>query len=108
MVYFFFSVLTNMLQSVVTKYLEIIKEDTDRTVVMTSIDSLFEMLEKIGRPVLEVQGSTGAILARMKEAFTHKVRIKSIGIFQHSMSCIFFKKELKKKKIISIFNRERK
>lgn len=67
------TVLTNMLQSVVTKYLEIIKEDTDRTVVMTSIDSLFEMLEKIGRPVLEVQGSTGAILARMKEAFTHKL-----------------------------------
>lgn len=62
-----------MLQQVVTKFLEIVKEDTDRTVVMTTIDSLFELLEKIGRPVLEVQGSTGAILARMKEAFTHKV-----------------------------------
>lgn len=66
-------VLTSMLNSVVTKYLEIVKEDTDRTVVMAAIDSLFEMLETIGRPVLEVQGSTGAILARMKEAFTHKL-----------------------------------
>lgn len=73
-IYGFISVLTNMLQSVVKRILEIVQEDTDRTVVMTAIDTLYEMLEKIGRPVLDVQGATGAILARMKEAFTNKVR----------------------------------
>ncbi|CAC5376943.1 IPO4 [Mytilus coruscus] len=67
------TVLTNMLQSVVRRILEIVQEDTDRTVVMTAIDTLYEMLEKIGRPVLDVQGATGAILARMKEAFTNKL-----------------------------------
>ncbi|XP_076111369.1 importin-4-like isoform X2 [Mytilus galloprovincialis] len=67
------TVLTNMLQSVVKRILEIVQEDTDRTVVMTAIDTLYEMLEKIGRPVLDVQGATGAILARMKEAFTNKL-----------------------------------
>jgi len=65
-----------MLITVVVKYLSLIKEEGDRLLVMTVIDTLFEMLEKIGQPVLEVQGSADAILARMKEAFTHKVCYK--------------------------------
>ncbi|VDI78314.1 importin-4 [Mytilus galloprovincialis] len=65
--------LKKKIESVVKRILEIVQEDTDRTVVMTAIDTLYEMLEKIGRPVLDVQGATGAILARMKEAFTNKL-----------------------------------
>lgn len=64
-----------MLHTVVGKYLELIQTDTDREIVMTVIDTLSEMLDKIGQPVLGVEGATDAILTRMKEVFTHKVRL---------------------------------
>ncbi|OWF34795.1 Importin-4 [Mizuhopecten yessoensis] len=65
--------LTAMLNTVVVKYLELIKTDVDREIVMTVIDTLSEMLDKIGQPVLQVQGARDAILSRMKEVFTHKL-----------------------------------
>ena len=49
------------------------KEDADRQVVMIAIDTTFDMLDKIGLPVIQVEGVKDAILTRMKEAFTHKV-----------------------------------
>ncbi|XP_033729226.1 importin-4-like [Pecten maximus] len=67
------TVLTAMLNTVVVKYLELIKTDADREIVMTVIDTLSEMLDKIGQPVLQVQGAADAILSRMKEVFTHKL-----------------------------------
>ncbi|XP_005096783.1 importin-4 [Aplysia californica] len=66
-------VLNTMIQGIVPKYLEAIKTELDRTVVMTAVDSIQEMLDKIGQPVLAITGATDAILTAMKEIFTHKV-----------------------------------
>ncbi|XP_060081049.1 importin-4-like [Ylistrum balloti] len=65
--------LSAMLNTVVVKYLELIQTEFDREIVMTVIDTLSEMLEKIGQPVLQVQGAADAILSKMKEVFTHKL-----------------------------------
>ncbi|KAK7114904.1 importin-4-like [Littorina saxatilis] len=62
-----------MLCTVVPKYLEIAKEDQDRTVVMAAVDSLHELLERLGLAVLQVTNTTDAILQGMKDIFTHKV-----------------------------------
>ncbi|KAH9499795.1 Importin-4 [Bulinus truncatus] len=62
-----------MIVGVVPKYLEAIKTELDRTLVMTAVDALQEMLSKIGQPVLAITGATDAILTAMKEIFTHKV-----------------------------------
>ncbi|XP_069113686.1 importin-4-like isoform X2 [Argopecten irradians] len=67
------TILTAMLNNVVGKYLELIKTDADREIVMTVIDNLAEMLGNIGQPVVQVQGAVDAILSRMKEVFTHKL-----------------------------------
>ncbi|XP_062580344.1 importin-4-like, partial [Saccostrea cucullata] len=65
--------LTNMLSAVVLKLLAVMGEDIDSMVVMSAIDTLYEMLDKIGQPVIQVQGVSDAILTRMKEVFTHKL-----------------------------------
>lgn len=65
--------LTNMLSAVVLKLLAVMGEDIDSLVVMSAIDTLYEMLDKIGHPVIQVQGISDAILTRMKEVFTHQV-----------------------------------
>lgn len=62
-----------MILGVVPRYLEAIKSEMDRTVVMSAVDSLQEMLDKIGQIVLSITGATDAILTAMKEIFTHKV-----------------------------------
>ncbi|KAK0045008.1 importin-4 [Biomphalaria pfeifferi] len=62
-----------MIVGVVPKYLEAIRTEMDRTLVMTAVDALQEMLLKIGQPVLSITGATDAILTAMKEIFTHKV-----------------------------------
>ncbi|CAL1538181.1 unnamed protein product [Lymnaea stagnalis] len=62
-----------MIVGVVPKYLEAIKSELDRTVVMTAVDSLQELLDKIGQPVLSITGAADAILTAMKEIFTHKI-----------------------------------
>ena len=59
-----------MIQGTVPKYLEAIKTELDRTVVMSAVDSIQEMLDKIGQPVLAITGATDAILTSMKEIFT--------------------------------------
>lgn len=65
--------LTNMLSAVVLKLLAVMGEDIDSLVVMSAIDTLYEMLDKIGHPVIQVQGISDAILTRMKEVFTHQL-----------------------------------
>ncbi|ESO82779.1 hypothetical protein LOTGIDRAFT_229803 [Lottia gigantea] len=65
--------LKNMLNTIIPMYLEIIKTDKERTVVMSAVDSLAEILTKIGRPALEITGATNPILSAMKAIFTHKV-----------------------------------
>lgn len=67
------SALSNMLSVVILKLLAVTGEDIDSMVVMTAIDTMYEMLDKIGQPVIQVQGISDAILTRMKEVFTHKV-----------------------------------
>ena len=62
-----------MILGVMPKYLEAIKTDLDRTTVMAAVDSIQEMLAKIGEPVLSITGATDAILTCVKEIFTHKV-----------------------------------
>ncbi|XP_059170198.1 importin-4-like isoform X2 [Physella acuta] len=62
-----------MIVGVVPKYLEAIKTEVDRTVVMTAVDALQELLDKIGQLVLSITGAADAILSAMKEIFTHKV-----------------------------------
>ena len=64
-----------MISSAVPKYLNAIKTELCRTTVMQAVDSLQEMLDKIGMPVLEISGAAEAILTAMKEIFTHKVKI---------------------------------
>ena len=68
-----FVALTKMLTTVIQKYLELIKIEQDRQAVMTVIDSLREMLEQIGQPLLDITGARDPILSTMKEVFTHKV-----------------------------------
>ncbi|KAK3085593.1 hypothetical protein FSP39_005824 [Pinctada imbricata] len=65
--------LMNFISAVMVKLLQVMKEDIDRLVVMAAIDTTFEMLNKIGLPVIQVEGVKDAILTRMKEAFTHKL-----------------------------------
>ncbi|KAK7498967.1 hypothetical protein BaRGS_00009776 [Batillaria attramentaria] len=65
--------LKTMLCVVVPKFLEITKTDSDRTVVMSAVDSLHEVLERLGGAVLQVTNATDAILQTMKDVFTHKV-----------------------------------
>ncbi|XP_056015924.1 importin-4-like isoform X2 [Ostrea edulis] len=67
------SALSNMLSVVILKLLAVTGEDIDSMVVMTAIDTMYEMLDKIGQPVIQVQGISDAILTRMKEVFTHKL-----------------------------------
>ena len=62
-----------MLCTVVPKLLEIARQDQDRTVVMSAVDSLHELLERLGAAVLQVTNTTDAILQGMKDIFTHKV-----------------------------------
>ncbi|KAL5021050.1 hypothetical protein ScPMuIL_000205 [Solemya velum] len=64
--------LSSMLTVVVPKFLEIIKQDEDRELVMATVDTLHELLQKIGQMVLTITGATDAILTRMKEIFTHQ------------------------------------
>ncbi|CAG5114577.1 unnamed protein product, partial [Candidula unifasciata] len=68
-----YEALKNMILGVVPRYLEAIKSEMDRTVVMSAVDSLQELLDKIGQIVLSITGATDAILTAMKEIFTHKV-----------------------------------
>ncbi|XP_076449742.1 importin-4-like [Babylonia areolata] len=65
--------LKTMLCTVVPKFLEIAKQEPDRTVVMSAVDSLQELLEKLGVAVLQVTNTTDLILQTMKDIFTHKV-----------------------------------
>ncbi|GFN80012.1 importin-4 [Plakobranchus ocellatus] len=65
--------LKTMILASVPKYLEAIKTEVDRTVVIASVDSIQEMLAKIGEPLLSITGATDAILTAVKEIFTHKV-----------------------------------
>nr|XP_022312451.1 importin-4-like isoform X1 [Crassostrea virginica] len=62
-----------LFSTVVQKFLDVMKEDVDSLVVMSAIDTLYEMLDKIGQPVIQVQGIADAILTRMKQVFTHKL-----------------------------------
>ncbi|KAJ8302474.1 hypothetical protein KUTeg_018870 [Tegillarca granosa] len=64
---------SKMITAVIPKLIDIIKEDKDRMVVMTAIDTISDMLEKIGLPVIQTQGYADAILTKMKEIFTHKL-----------------------------------
>lgn len=70
----FLAALNTMLLTVVPLALEAIKADPDREVVMAAVDTINEMLNKIGRPMLSITGTTDVILTRMKEIFTHQVR----------------------------------
>lgn len=63
-----------LFSTVVQKFLDVMKEDVDSLVVMSAIDTLYEMLDKIGQPVIQVQGIADAILTLMKQVFTHKVK----------------------------------
>lgn len=65
--------LKTMLCTVVPKYIEIAREDQDRTVVMSAVDSLHELLERLGLAVLQVTDTTDSILQTMKDIFTHQV-----------------------------------
>ena len=65
--------LKTMILGTMPKYLEAIKIEVDRTTVMAAVDSIQEMLAKIGEPVLSITGATDAILTAVKEIFTHKV-----------------------------------
>ncbi|KAK3601657.1 hypothetical protein CHS0354_038220 [Potamilus streckersoni] len=65
--------LINMLKTVMPKFLTVIKEDLDRVVVMTTVDVIHDILEKIGEMVLQVTGASEQILICMKEIFTHQV-----------------------------------
>ncbi|RUS88757.1 hypothetical protein EGW08_003474 [Elysia chlorotica] len=65
--------LKTMILGVMPKYLEAIKTELDRATVMAAVDSIQEMLAKIGEPVLSITGATDAILTVVKEIFTHKV-----------------------------------
>ncbi|KAL8619425.1 hypothetical protein ACOMHN_011776 [Nucella lapillus] len=62
-----------MLCKVVPRLLEEAKVDRDRTVVMSAVDTLQELLEKLGVAVLQVTNTTDLILQTMKDIFTHKV-----------------------------------
>jgi len=62
-----------MLNTLIPKFLTIIEEETDREVVMATVDVIHDLLEKIGQPVLEVPNSTDHILTKMKLIFTHQV-----------------------------------
>ena len=62
-----------MLNTIVPKYLSIIADESDREVVMTAVDNIHDMLEKIGAPVLQVPNATDQILTKMKLIFTHQV-----------------------------------
>ncbi|KAH3769238.1 hypothetical protein DPMN_170487, partial [Dreissena polymorpha] len=62
-----------MLNNLVPKFLHVISEDTDREVVMATVDVVHDLLEKIGQPVLQVPNATDQILTRMKLIFIHKV-----------------------------------
>ena len=54
-------------------YLEAIKTDFNRATVVAAVDSIQEMLAKIGEPVLSITGATEEILKTVKDIFTHKV-----------------------------------
>lgn len=68
-----FAALSSMLNTLVPKFLDMIAEDTDREVVMATVDVLHDLLEKVGQPVLQVQDATDQILTKMKLIFIHKV-----------------------------------
>ncbi|WAR12428.1 IPO4-like protein [Mya arenaria] len=65
--------LMGMLNTLVPKFLTIISEDDDREVVMSTVDVIHDILEKIGQPVLQVPEATDQILTKMKLIFIHKV-----------------------------------
>lgn len=65
--------LQTMILGAMPKYLEAIKKEVDRTAVMAAVDSIQELLAKIGEPVLSITGATDAILSAVKEIFTHRV-----------------------------------
>ncbi|XP_041375551.1 importin-4-like [Gigantopelta aegis] len=65
--------LKTMLVAIIPKYVSIIREDVDRTVVMAAVDALQDILNKIGMLVLQITEATDVILSVVKEIFTHKL-----------------------------------
>ena len=65
--------LSSMLNTLVPQFLNVISEDSDREVVMATVDVMHDLLEKIGQPVLLVPDATDLILTKMKLIFVHKV-----------------------------------
>ncbi|CAH1780460.1 unnamed protein product [Owenia fusiformis] len=64
--------LSNMLSTCVPKFITMVRQDSDRQVAMTTLETIQEMLEKIKAPVLEGQGHLEELCACLKEVLLLK------------------------------------
>ena len=64
-----------MLTTAVCKMIEMVKQDDDRQVATTVLDSLKELLDDIKGPVLECFKKPDVFIAVVKDVFQQKVRV---------------------------------
>lgn len=62
-----------MLQSTVPKFLDIVRQDSDRQVVTDTLEELKLMVENIGMPVLQAENMVDKFLFVVKEVILRKV-----------------------------------
>ena len=70
------SAMYTMLSSTLMNFLTIIQEDVDREVTMATLESLAEVIEKIGDPVVQYSGMTDRIISTVKTVLQEKVKAK--------------------------------
>lgn len=64
-----------MIKTVVPMLTDRIKEDNNRATVIAAVESLVELLDKIGQPFMCEDGMLDDILARTRDIFAHKVSL---------------------------------
>lgn len=66
------AVLVSMIKTVVPMLTDRIKEDNNRATVIAAVESLVELLDKIGQPFMCEDGMLDDILTRTRDIFAHK------------------------------------
>jgi hypothetical protein len=64
-----------MLSTVIPKFIELVRKDSDRHISMTVLEELKEILEKVKGPALEGENHLQMIAACLKEVLLQKVRV---------------------------------
>lgn len=72
--HFFHAALKEMLKELTPKYIEIVISEKDRSLAMTALHCIQEMLDSIGEPVLAVSDDTfTSIVSAVKDVLRGKV-----------------------------------